>query len=263
MAQTSRDRIIYLDEMIDLNTIPHIDAWPLKGIRPAESENITALYDHLKSLSVDQPWNVYLRDVDMPTKWHFSATYRIAPIYIIPDPEWVIVNSKEEFDPDEDEIYYPQGVHGYDNDSPLMRALFVGRGPALRYNYPVRPFENIEVYGIMTNILGIDGIENNCTFMKGRLQRLPASSSNNMLPSPTTDGDLPTDTGIPEMTQEDWDQIEGDLAEAEAENRPLTWKEYLELKAEQMKEELDDWWDWIKHGGADDGPDEYDEEGAY
>jgi hypothetical protein len=53
------------------------------------------------------------------------------------------------------------------------------------------------------------------------------------------------------MTEADWEQIEEDLAEAAAEDRPLTWKEYLELKAEAMKEELDEWWDWMKHGNSD------------
>jgi hypothetical protein len=252
MASTSKSRLVYLDTLVDINTIEHFDCWPLKGLRPRSSDNITVLYEHLKSQSINQPWKVYLRDVDMPPRWHFTASYRIAPIFLVPDPGWVILNSKEEFDPEEDEEYYPKGIHGYDNDDELMRSLFLARGPALEYDYPVKPLDNIEVYGIMTNILGIKANPNNGTFVKGRLQRLPPSS---VAVTPTTSADATTtpstDFGdIPEMTPEDWDQIESDLEEAEEEDRPLTWKEYLEYKAEEMKEEIDFWWDWIKHGGG-------------
>jgi Type I phosphodiesterase / nucleotide pyrophosphatase len=261
MASTSKDRLIYLDSMVDLSTIDHIDCWPLKGLRPRTSENLTALYEYLKVLSIDQHWNVYLRDLDMPPRWHFTASYRIAPIYLVPDPEWVIVNSLAEFDPEEDEEYQPRGIHGYDNDDELMRSLFLARGPSFQYNYPIRPFENVEVYGIMTNILGITANSNNGTFDKGRLERLPVSQTPS---NPTTSvddvsGATPSATHdeneVPEMTPEDWEQVEDDVEEAEAEDRPLTWKEYLEFKAEEMKEELDSWWDWMKHGGkgADEG----------
>lgn len=252
MATTSKDRIVYLDTLIDLNTVEHIDCWPLKGLRPWNTENTTALYEHLKAQSVDQPWNVYLRDVDMPPRWHFTASYRIAPLFLVPEPGWVIVNSYAEFDPEEDDIFYPRGIHGYDNDNELMRSLFLANGPAFNYNYQVTPFENIEVYGIMTNILGVKPNPNNGTFVRGRLQRLPASA-NTTASTPISDTDVPPEdlNGIPEMTDADWEQIESDLEEAAEEDRPLTWKEYLELKAEEMKEEMDAWWDWMKHGGSD------------
>ena len=202
----------------------------------------------------------------MPSHWHFSASYRIAPIYMVPDPGWIIVNSLREFDPAEDGEYQPKGVHGYDNDNELMRSLFLAKGPAFQYSYPVAPFNNTEVYGIMTNILGITPNANNGTFIKGRLPKL-ASTEVAVIPPPTNTAIVPpyitsaiaaaessaeaTATGLPEMTEADWEQIEEDLAEAAAEDRPLTWKEYLELKAEAMKEELDEWWDWMKHGNSD------------
>jgi hypothetical protein len=251
MAATSKSRIVYLDTLVDLNQISKIDSWPLKGLRPWPSENVTAIYDDLKSLSVDQPWNVYLRDLDMPPRWHFSATYRIAPIYVVPDPGWIIVNSREEFDVDGDEDYSPKGAHGYDNDNELMRSLFLGRGPGLQYSYPVKPFENIEVYGIMTNILGIKPNPNNGTFPRGRMLPLPQSASVTTPSATTTTTATPEVdvNGIPELTPADWEEIEADVEAAEDEDGPLTWKEYLELKAEEMKEEIDMWWDWIKHAG--------------
>lgn len=261
MAESSEKRLIYLDSLLDLNLIEHFDCWPLKGLRPVPSENITGLYDHLKPLSDGQPWNVYLRDVDMPPRWHFSATYRIAPLFIVPDPGWVILNSKEEFDPEEDYIYQPRGIHGYDNDDEMMRALFVASGPAFRYNYSVAPFDNVEVYGMMTNILGIKPNPSNATLPKGRMQRLQTSlatvptEGDDDIDASTDMDDFDDEDGIPDMTAEDWAEVESDLETAEEEGGPLTWKEYLEYKAEEMREELAVWWYWIKHGGTDDDDD--------
>lgn len=184
---------------------------------------------------------------------------------MVPDPGWIIVNSLREFDPEEDGEYQPKGVHGYDNDDVLMRSLFLARGPGFKYTYEVAPFDNTEVYGIMMSILGITPNANNGTFVKGRLPKLEStdvavvSSSNTGIVPPSVTSSIAnteasaeaTSTGLPDMTEADWEQIEEDLAEAAAEDRPLTWKEYLELKAEAMREELDEWWDWMKHGGSD------------
>jgi hypothetical protein len=263
MANTSKDRIVFLDTLIPLNTVEHIDCWPLKGLRPWQFEDIQLIYENLKTQSLNQSWNVYLRDENMPPRWHFTSSYRIAPIYLVPDPGWVIVNSYAEFDPEEDDEFYPKGIHGYDNDNELMRSLFLATGPDFKYNYRVQPFENVEVYGIMANILGVKPNPNNGTFVRGRLRPIistantTSSNTNTTIPvnvdtPPEDEVSIDDPNGIPEMTQEDWDQIEKDLEEAAEEDRPLTWKEYLELKAEAMREEVDAWWDWMKHGGADD-----------
>jgi Type I phosphodiesterase / nucleotide pyrophosphatase len=259
MATTSYTRLVYLDQFLDLGLFDHIDCWPLKGLHPSPAVNISDIYDYLKPLSDGQPWNVYLRDVDMPPRWHFNSSYRIAPLYLVPDPGWVLLNSKAEFDPAEDFEYSPKGIHGYDNDNELMRSVFLAQGPAFNYNYSVAPFENVEVYGIMTNILGIKENPNNGTFVRGRLQKVSSavttipSSGNEPENKEEESVDQPAGSetgGIPDMTDEDWKEIEEDLKEAEEEDRPLTWKEYLEWKAEEMKDEIASWWDWIKHGGS-------------
>jgi Type I phosphodiesterase / nucleotide pyrophosphatase len=251
MAETSKSRIIYLDQLLDPSTIDHYDCWPLRGLHPHPGQNITEIYNSLESKSENQPWNVYLRDVNMPPQWHFTATYRIAPIYLVPDLGWVFVPNKKAFDADRDGDYLPRGIHGYDNDEPLMRSLFLARGPKFNYPYEVAPFDNVEVYGMMSNILGIKPIANNGTLPKGRMQRLQTSTTPAATPTVTAIGAEPTgsDDDITDMSLADWEEIEDYLNEEEAANRPLTWKEYLAIKAAELKEELEAWWDWLQHGG--------------
>jgi len=181
MASTSRERLIYIDEIIDMSLIEHTDGWPLYGLRPYANVNITALYETLLSETLaDQArgkkhWDVYLRDKNMPARWHFSNNDRIAPLWVVPETGYAIV-TREEYDVDANRgRYEPAGLHGYDNLHPLMRAIFVAKGPAFRHLYGkgrswalgleteeggdvgivVEEFGNWEVHRIVCESLGI------------------------------------------------------------------------------------------------------------
>ena len=185
MATTSTDRLIQLDDLIDLDLVEHIDGWPLYGLRPKDPIDLRGLYDRLLVESQSNGnFEVYLKE-NMPERYHFSKNDRIAPLWVIPNTGWAIVH-KEDFDVEEakakGETYNPKGLHGYDHEHPLMRAIFVARGPAFPHkpnsklenfrqsstfdifggiltNYP----ENTEVYNIVCDSLGIEPKPNNGT----------------------------------------------------------------------------------------------------
>ena len=52
------------------------------------------------------------------------------------------------------------GEHGYDNDDPNMRALFVAHGPAFRHGLVVPEFDNVDIYPMLAGILGIAAAPN-------------------------------------------------------------------------------------------------------
>jgi len=122
------------------------DGWPLYGLRPKDEKDLQGLYDGLKEKAKSNPnFEVYLRDVDMPERYHFSNNHRIAPLWIVPKTGWAIV-TKKEFDVKEGKekglVYHPRGLHGYDHEHPLMRAIFIARGPAFPHpaNSELKPF---------------------------------------------------------------------------------------------------------------------------
>lgn len=153
MATTDTSRLVQLEDLVDLSKIEHVDGWPLVGLRPKKQADVINIYRQLKALKakaeneehnvgmesglsaeVAHGFDVYLRDVDMPERYHFSADKeRIAPLWIVPRAGWAIV-TKDEFDVDmakaTGQVYHPRGLHGYDHEHPLMRAIFVARGPA-------------------------------------------------------------------------------------------------------------------------------------
>ena len=144
---------IQLEDIIDTSLIEHTDGWPLYGLRPKDPEHLQVLYDSLNAASVGKDaYEVYLRDKDMPERYHFSKNERIAPLWIVPKTGWAIVK-KDEFDvveaKEKNLVYHPRGLHGYDHEHPLMRAIFVARGPA----FPHAPNSRVEPFRMFLNHL--------------------------------------------------------------------------------------------------------------
>jgi len=161
--------LIQLDDLIDLNLVEHIDGWPLYGLRPKDPTDLQGLYDSLVVQSAkNSNFDVYLRDENMPERYHFSHNDRIAPLWIVPKTGWAVVK-REEFDVEEakktGKVYHPRGLHGYDHEHPLMRAIFIARGPAFPHtpNSRIEVFQNIEVYNIICDSLHITPRPNNGT----------------------------------------------------------------------------------------------------
>ena len=263
MATTSTKRLIQLDDLIDLNLIEHIDGWPLYGLRPRDPAALLPLYDKLKSEASKNPnFDVYLRDKDMPAKYHFSANNRIAPLWVIPQAGWAIVH-KADFDikkaQAKGEIYHPKGLHGYDHEHPLMRAIFVARGPAFPHqpNSRLRPFQNTEVYNIICDSLGIKPKPNNGTL---RLPLKPEGLHSHKGATSTEDVvDLPSDEEAKAM--DELEELETSLNKSRIEelaassetvqavNDP-SFRERLKHLLEKVKATMEHLVESVKGGGS-------------
>jgi predicted AlkP superfamily pyrophosphatase or phosphodiesterase len=169
MATTSNTRLVQLDDLIDLSLVDHIDGWPHRGLRLKDpSRDVPIFYEQLlKESEKSQGFDVYTLDT-MPERYHFTDNKRIAPLWVMPRTGWAIVE-RTDFDVAKAQkagtIYHPMGIHGYDHEHPLMRAIFVARGPAFPHepNSRVSEFQNIEVYNIVCDTLGLKPHPNNGT----------------------------------------------------------------------------------------------------
>lgn len=146
MATTDVSRMIQTEDLVDMSKVDHIDGWPLVGIRPKNPSDVEDMYQKLSEKASANPnFDVYLRDRNMPERYHFSKNNRIAPLWIVPKTGWAIV-TKEEFNIEEAKannlVYHPRGLHGYDHMDPLMRAIFIARGPA----FPHQPGSRVEPF---------------------------------------------------------------------------------------------------------------------
>ena len=254
MATTSTSRLIQLDNVIDISLVDHIDGWPLAGLRLKDPErDLPVLYETLQAAANwSDGFDVYTLET-MPEHYHFTNNDRIAPLWVMPRTGWGVV-TKEQFDVAEAEtigkVFHPQGMHGYDHEHPLMRAIFVARGPAFPHapNSRVPVFQNIEVYNIICDSLGIKPHPNNGTL------RLPLKTvglhSDPDVPPPDMPHDPPANTEIRPGHMERPDQE--DPAEFPDAKNETAYEGLLDTgsdgEAGQNKgESKTSWWDFI-HG---------------
>ncbi|CAN6674919.1 ectonucleotide pyrophosphatase/phosphodiesterase 1 [Trichomonascus vanleenenianus] len=162
MAPTSNERLVFLDDLVDMSTIAHVDGWPLMGLRP-DRKKITAkaLYDTLKKQEPDNgSWKVYQRD-EMPKEWEFGGvggdySERLAEVWMVPSVGWSITTHEQMKKLNGQ--YKPRGVHGYNNTEVLMRALFVAEGEYFESDSArnlYKPFPNTAVYNILCDTLHV------------------------------------------------------------------------------------------------------------
>jgi predicted AlkP superfamily pyrophosphatase or phosphodiesterase len=147
VAPLAPDRVIFLDDYIDLSRVTIVDLSPATSLTPAAGygdEAFARLSGAHPRLQVD-------RKGDVPARLHFNAHPRITPIVAIADEGWTITTRAVVA-----RIGLPKGGnHGFDNRLPSMGALFVAAGPDFRQGVVVPPFQNIHVYALLAGLLGV------------------------------------------------------------------------------------------------------------
>lgn len=154
MARVNWRNAILLDELFDTHLATRI-FWTreIASIFPKAGKE-DEIYLSLKRKLPPQA-RVY-RKTEMPARFHYSQSPRIAPLLVLPAEGWILTNRQAFAEMQaKGETKGSRGGHGYDNRLPSMRAIFIGHGPAFKKGRVVRAFENIQVYNIMTRILGL------------------------------------------------------------------------------------------------------------
>ncbi|WAR23185.1 PDE-like protein [Mya arenaria] len=130
--------------------------------------NLTCKNDVMKVFTKDQ----------LPKRLHYANSDRIGDIILDMKEEWLVYqNSKS---------YCDNGNHGWDNINKNMHALFLAHGPAFKDNFIAEPFENIEIYNLLSDILDITPLPNNGT--DGSLDYMfKDGNSNNAFPDTLID----------------------------------------------------------------------------
>ena len=244
MATTSTSRMIQLDDIIDLSLVDHTDGWPLRGLRLKNADrDLTSMVRQLTEAAAkfDDHFEVYTLET-MPKRYHFTNNDRIAPLWVIPKAGWAVVE-KSEFDLADALItgneYHPKGLHGYDNEHPLMRSIFVARGPAFPHkaNSEVPAFQNIEVYNIVCDSLGITPHQNNGTL------RLPLKTIglHKPEPSPSILSDSPMETNLSSPNEGPSAPKSTPASDAEPSPKsPASWWDYIHGQIQKAKAWADD-----------------------
>ncbi|XP_037606650.1 ectonucleotide pyrophosphatase/phosphodiesterase family member 1 [Sebastes umbrosus] len=135
---------------------------PAARIRPTRLPEDFFSFDYdgvVKNLSCrmpDQPMRPYLKE-HLPKRFHFANNKRIERGHLYMKEGWQAALNSQQIK------YCTGGFHGSDNLFTHMQAIFIGYGPAFKTNTVVPPFENIELYNLMCDLLSIRPAPNNGT----------------------------------------------------------------------------------------------------
>ena len=170
MATVNRNNSIFLDDIFDFEKTDKI-LWTgeIVQIFPKAGEAEIIIQNLQTTIKHATCW----RKSEIPARFHYQASPRIAPIVCSADEGWVLTNHRrfEEWR-EKDELKGLRGAHGYDNTLESMRATFIAHGAAFKKGLAVEPFENVEIYNLMTKILGLKPATNDGNFenVKGMLR---------------------------------------------------------------------------------------------
>jgi predicted AlkP superfamily pyrophosphatase or phosphodiesterase len=150
MSETSPDRVVFFDDLMDMSLVTVEANGPHGGVRPKPGVDTAALVASIRTKAPPQV-HVYRRE-EVPERLHYRANDRIPPIVFVLEDHWCIEQKtgwpvlQARFD---------RGNHGWDPATPNMGALFIASGPAFRRGVELPDVENIHVYELVCAVLGL------------------------------------------------------------------------------------------------------------
>jgi len=149
MADTGSVRIVQLGDLIDATGVRAGFSGPVTTLHVSpEAGTPAAVRDRLNAKL--QHGRAYLRE-EVPERLHFRATPRGGDVVVIMDEGWLMATSIV----NRGLIQREWGAHGWDPDLPSMKAIFLLAGPGIPAGLTIPEVENIDVYPLMTELLGL------------------------------------------------------------------------------------------------------------
>nr|XP_020652180.1 ectonucleotide pyrophosphatase/phosphodiesterase family member 2 isoform X1 [Pogona vitticeps] len=178
MEEATCDRTEYLNTYLtnvdDIILIPGT----LGRIRAKANSNVRhdpkAIVANLTCKKIDQHFKPYLKQ-HLPKRLHYANNRRIEDIHLLVERQWHVAKRPGDVFKKSSGKCLFHGDHGYDNKINSMQTVFIGYGPSFKHKAKVPPFENIELYNVMCDLLGLKPAPNNGTH--GSLNHLLRSST--------------------------------------------------------------------------------------
>jgi alkaline phosphatase D len=156
MTEISSERTIDLSNHIESSKMKQEGSGPYSLLYDMDKNEIGDIVDKLNTVP---KISAYAKK-DIPDRYHFKRHHRIKDILVIADEGWYIKNQAIS-SASKVGAYIPKGgTHGYDNQLKSMHALFIANGPAFKKGITVPPFENVNIYPLICQILNIDPNKN-------------------------------------------------------------------------------------------------------
>ena len=147
MAETSRERVIVLDDVVAMDAIKPTFGWgayatlaPLPGREAEVARALAGPHANMTCWTKDR----------MPERFQYGKHARTPPWFCLPRTGWEIVPRARLAG-----LRPIGGNHGYDPADPSMLAVFIGAGPSFRSGARVPTFDNVDVYPLLMRLIGL------------------------------------------------------------------------------------------------------------
>uniref|UniRef100_A0A8C3FVN8 Ectonucleotide pyrophosphatase/phosphodiesterase 7 n=1 Tax=Chrysemys picta bellii TaxID=8478 RepID=A0A8C3FVN8_CHRPI len=116
------------------------------GLLVPKANKLDQVYQALKN--AHPKLHVYKKE-EFPKRFHYANNTRLTPLMVYSDPGYLAQNR-----PSLRQVL-AGGEHGFDNEDMNMKTIFRAAGPAFRKGLEVEPFESVNIYPLLCNLLGI------------------------------------------------------------------------------------------------------------
>ncbi|MGY1531101.1 alkaline phosphatase family protein [Luteimonas sp. A649] len=124
-----------------------VQVQPNPGFESEVEARLLGRHDH---------YECWRRD-ELPARWHYGTHPRVPAIVCQMDEGWDALLPRMLEGRAQGGT---RGSHGYDPALPSMRAVFIASGPAFREGAVIDPIDNVDVYPLLTRLLGIPAADN-------------------------------------------------------------------------------------------------------
>ncbi|XP_060868387.1 ectonucleotide pyrophosphatase/phosphodiesterase family member 5-like [Metopolophium dirhodum] len=191
METVTYDRMVFLDDYVSNMTYKSVITGPNAFILPNMGK-FDEVYTNLSSGANTTKTFYVFQKKELPDRWHMKNNPRLnGIIYLLAKPSYAFWYSfyQKILDKTTKEMFRT-GTHGYDNDDPLMHALFMVSGPMFKRNFTAQPFDNVDLYPLISHLLALDEAANYARPVNGTIAGVEqllspkSSSAGTSSPSP-------------------------------------------------------------------------------
>ncbi len=157
MSELSADRVFLIDQIIDVTRVQMVDWTPVSMINFTDSTYKDEAIAKLKEAEKENGnFRVFTKE-EIPDYWHVKNHPRTTDLIVVADNGWQITSRNR--------LNFfiqglPAGTHGFDNQEKDMQGIFLAHGPNIAEGTKIEAFENVHIYEMMCELLGIEPAKN-------------------------------------------------------------------------------------------------------
>ncbi|MGH8085644.1 MAG: ectonucleotide pyrophosphatase/phosphodiesterase [Lysobacter sp.] len=148
MAAVAPGHVVAVEDMVAPTIARLVSAGQSVGFAPLPGREAAA---QARLLGKHEHYECWRKDA-LPDRWRYGDHPRVPPIVCQMDEGWD-ARTREQI------AKWPstttRGSHGFDPALPSMRAIFLARGPAFREGVRVPAFDNVDVYPLLMELMGL------------------------------------------------------------------------------------------------------------